>query len=87
MVVRHALRRRELEDAVERAIALLNALDGDPDMEPSFEDEGAFEEDDDTSDFEASMCGVSFGTGGTLGNDREATTAPFTMDQRELEHA
>ncbi len=28
--------RRELESIVERALALLDALDGDPDLEPSF---------------------------------------------------
>jgi hypothetical protein len=32
--------RQRLEAAVERAIAALDALDGDPDMEPECEDEG-----------------------------------------------
>jgi hypothetical protein len=33
--------RRELEAAVERALALLDAIDGDPDLEHQCEDEGA----------------------------------------------
>lgn len=33
--------RRQLADAVERALALLDALDGDPDLEDQCEDEGA----------------------------------------------
>lgn len=33
--------RRQLEDAIEAALAALDALDGDPDLEPQCEDEGA----------------------------------------------
>jgi hypothetical protein len=33
--------RREVENVVERLIALLDAIDGDPDDEPQCEDEGA----------------------------------------------
>lgn len=59
--------RAALEDAVERAIALLNAWDGDPDLEDGDEDdqgddEGAIEEDDDR-ELEANLCGVTFGHG------------------------
>lgn len=59
--------RAALEDAVERAIAPLNAWDGEPDLEDGDEDdqcddEGAIEEDDDR-EMEASLCGVEFGYG------------------------
>lgn len=62
---------------------------GDADCEVSCEDEGAEhdgrepEEDDDKSDFEASLCGISFGVCGCSGEDREATSAPFTFDQSQ----
>lgn len=41
-----ALTRAELERAVERALAALDALDGDPDFELTCEDEGAQCEDE-----------------------------------------
>jgi hypothetical protein len=34
-VARSTSRRQRLEDAIEKAIALLDAIDGDPDLEPS----------------------------------------------------
>lgn len=83
-------RRAELEDAVERAIALLNALDGDEDLEPEEDaehDGREPEEDLDTSDYEGSLCGITFGAANVCDDDREGTSPPFTMDQRELERA
>lgn len=82
-------RRQLLEDAVERALAALDALDGDPDFELECEDEGAQCDDEggDTSDYEDSLCGIRFGTGHTSGFGGEGTGAPFTMDQCELEDA
>lgn len=62
---------------------------GDADCEVACEDEGAEhdgrepEEDDDKSDYEASLCGISFGVGGCSGEDREGTSAPFTFDQSQ----
>jgi hypothetical protein len=53
------------------------------------EDEGAEhdgrepEEDNDTSDYEASLCGITFGVGGPSGGDGEGTSAPFTLDQSQ----
>lgn len=61
----------------------------DDDREGACEDEGAEhdgrepEEDNDTSDYEASLCGVRFGTGRSSGLDSEATTAAFVLDQTE----
>lgn len=82
-----AARRKELEAAVERALAALDALDGDPDFEMECEDEGAEhdgrepEEDDDQSDREPSLCGVFMPTCGGQGDDLEASGASFTMNQ------
>lgn len=88
---RHAFRAQVCR-LVERLIAMLDEIDGDPDQEPSLsftghlnqdlairtepqglaverdeidleeacEDEGAFDGDNDTSDHEASLCGVGF---------------------------
>lgn len=74
------IRRRELEDAVERALAALDALDGDPDFEEQAEDEGgqcddegAIETDADWSDYEPSLCGVTFGIQHGRANDLEGT--------------
>jgi hypothetical protein len=79
------LRRLELEDAVERALAALDALDGDPDLEDadsdSEHDGREPEEDDDQSDQEPSQCGIFMPACGGQGDDREATSAPFTMNQ------
>lgn len=68
--------RAALEDAVERAIALLNALDGEPDLEDGDEDEqcddeGAFDGDADGSDYEPSLCGISMTVAGALGIYRD----------------
>lgn len=83
-----ASRRRQLEDAVERALAALDALDGDPDFEDQCEDEGAQCEDEGSfSDYEASLCGVTFGRGDHTGLDCEITGAPFVMDHRIEERA
>ena len=119
-VTRQRLRRR-LTVLIDRLIAALDEIDGDPDLEdgaddePSLsaaipqaiwegsqdawaqgadddrevacEDEGAEhdgrepEEDDDTSDYEASLCGVSFGVGTCSALDAEGTGAPFALDQ------
>lgn len=83
-----AVTRADLESAVERAIALLDAWDGDPDAEPECEDEGAQCDDEGVEsdrepdqDDEASLCGVTFGCGraidlgrhGGLTYDLEAT--------------
>lgn len=78
-------RRKQLEDAVERALAALDALDGDPDFEEQCEDEGAFDGDNDTSDYEASLCGVRFGCGSPSALDAEGTGPAFLMDQRSPE--
>lgn len=85
-------RRNALEDAVERALAALDALDGDPDFEAQCEDEGAQCDDEggeetdlDQSDYEASLCGITFGFGTGGSTDVEGTGAPFVMDQRETE--
>ena len=63
-------RRAALERAIEQAIAALDALDGDADHELECEDEGgqcddegAVEEDYDRSDYEHSLCGITFGRG------------------------
>lgn len=61
----------------------------DDDREEACEDEGAEhdgrepEEDNDTSDYEASLCGIGFGVGGSSGEDGEGTSAPFTLDQSQ----
>jgi hypothetical protein len=47
---------------IDRLIVMLDDIDGDPDLEPSCDDEGAIEEDDDRES-EASLCGVTFGHG------------------------
>lgn len=113
--------RARLTALINRLIAMLDDIDGDPDLEdtgddePSLsaavpveawqgsqdawlqgpdddreeacEDEGAEhdgrepEEDNDTSDLEASLCGVTFGIGAPGRYDHEANTAPFAMDQ------
>lgn len=65
--------RRRLVLLIDRLIVMLDDLDGDPDAEP--------EEDNDTSDLEASLCGVTFGIGSPGGLDQEANTAPFKLDQ------
>lgn len=113
--------RRRLTDLIDRLIAMLDDIDGEPDLEdggeaePSLaapelgprdsqsrwaagndddaeevcEDEGAEhdgrepEEDNDTSDYEASLCGITFGVGGPSGGDGEGTSAPFTLDQSQ----
>ena len=86
--LRLASRRRQLEDAVERALAALDALDGDADLEAECEDEGAQCDDEGSfSDYEASLCGVVFGRGDHTGLDRELTGAPFVMDHRVEERA
>lgn len=72
-------RRQQLEDAVERALAALDALDGDPDLEADCDDDW------DRSDLEASFCGVSFGWGRHDGHDGERDGPAFLMDQRETE--
>lgn len=43
-------RRRQLEEAIEAALAALDALDGDTDLEPQCEDEGAACEDEGAPD-------------------------------------
>lgn len=68
--------RAALEDAVERAIALLNAWDGDPDLEDGDEDdqcddEGAYDGDNDTSDDEPSLCGIHMALSGGVGVYRD----------------
>lgn len=79
-------RRRELEDAVERALAALDALDGDPDFKPEEDLEHDGSEPD--ADLEPSLCGISMPISGVGRDyDLEATSPPFTMDQRELERA
>lgn len=61
----------------------------DDEREEACEDEGAEhdgrepEEDDDKSDYEASLCGISFGVGSFSGEDNEGTSAPFTFDQSQ----
>lgn len=61
----------------------------DDDREEACEDEGAEhdgrepEEDDDKSDYEASLCGVSFGVGTYSALDAEGTGAPFELDQSQ----
>jgi len=61
----------------------------DDDREDVCEDEGAEhdgrepEEDNDTSDYEASLCGVTFGVGACSALDAEGTSAPFVLDQSE----
>lgn len=58
-------------------------------VEDACEDEGAEhdgrepEEDDDTSDYEASLCGVSFGVGSCSALDAEGTSAAFALDQSQ----
>lgn len=47
--------RAMLEASIEAAIALLDEMDGDPDLEARSDD------DNDTSDWEASLCGITFG--------------------------
>lgn len=76
--------RLRLEEAVERALAALDALDNDPDFEPEedLEHDGCEpEEDNDTSDHEASFCGITFGRGEWDGIDREANSPVFVMNQ------
>jgi hypothetical protein len=59
------------------------------DSEDACEDEGAEhdgrepEEDNDTSDYEASLCGVSFGVGSCSTLDAEGTSAAFALDQSQ----
>lgn len=59
------------------------------DREDACEDEGAEhdgrepEEDNDTSDYEASLCGVSFGVGSCSALDAEGTSAAFALDQSQ----
>lgn len=74
---RSALRGR-LEAAIEVAIATLDLLDGDADLEPETDGKG---EDD-----EANLCGVTFGWGAWDGIDLEANIVrPFQWDQRIVE--
>lgn len=62
---------------------------GEYDLEEACEDEGAEhdgrepEEDNDTSDYEASLCGVSFGVGSCSALDAEGTSAAFALDQSQ----
>lgn len=102
-VSRH-LFRQQLTRLISRLIDTLDAIDGDPDFEPSLgfaelqrhesqaqaaklapiggpewtdleedsedeggqcDDEGAVEQDNDTSDYEASLCGITFGANAT----------------------
>lgn len=70
------LLRAQLETAIERAITILDQMDGDSDLE------GNCDDDDDRSDFEAPLCGVTFGTGDRQGHWAEAVrSAPFELDQ------
>lgn len=61
----------------------------DDDREDACEDEGSEhdgrepEEDNDASDYEASLCGIGFGIGDYTGADKEGTSAPFTLDQSQ----
>jgi len=61
----------------------------DDDREEACEDEGSEhdgrepEEDNDASDYEASLCGIGFGIGDYTGADKEGTSAPFTLDQSQ----
>lgn len=70
------LLRAQLESAIERAITVLDQMDGDFDLEANCDD------DDDRSDHEAPLCGVNFGKGDWQGYWAEAVrSAPFEMDQ------
>ena len=59
-----ALRRR-MERAIERLIAALDALDGDPDLEPECEDEGAECNDEGVSELEPDLAGAATTVWGT----------------------
>lgn len=52
--------RRRLEIAIERAITLLDTMDGDPDLEDGADDE-------DGADKEPSLCGVGMAVSGGQG--------------------
>lgn len=79
--------RRQIEALIEGLIGYLDALDGDADLEPEedaqCDDEGADEEDNDTSDYEPSLCGIHMSgavaqgafNGGEVHHDLEADHA------------
>lgn len=70
---RHALRQR-LTTLIDRLILALDQIDGDPDFEDEeddqCDDEGAIEDDNDTSDLEPSLCGVDMSVRHALGTFR-----------------
>jgi len=65
--------RKQVEAQIERLIALLDDIDGDPDFEA--------EEDNDTSDYEPSLCGINMPMFLGSADDCEADGPAFKMDQ------
>lgn len=74
--MRTLLLRAQLETAIERALALLDQIDGDCDLEINCDD------DEDRSDYEAALCGIGFGRGDWSGQWVEAARSePFVLNQ------
>lgn len=65
--------RKQVEAQIERLIALLDDIDGDPDFEA--------EEDNDTSDLEPNLCGINMPMFQGSADDCEADGPAFKMDQ------
>lgn len=68
--------RKQVEAQIERLIALLDDIDGDPDFE--------VEEDNDTSDFEPSLCGINMPMFLGSADDCEADGPAFKIDQTAM---